>query len=97
LLAAITAPSVESRLREYAALTGFVAFWMTTLLASRLTGDDIVYNHIICVWLLLFLVAWVALWMWPQRPERALLVLRDALRSWKNRRGTASQASAQGA
>jgi hypothetical protein len=96
LRAGITAPTIGRRLREYTALTGFVLFWMTTLLASRLSGDDIVYNHIICVWLMMFLVAWVALWMWPRRLDRAYAFLRDALQSWRSRRAaTAAEADVQ--
>jgi hypothetical protein len=51
------------RFREYAAMMGFTVFWVTTLLSSRWTPDDIVYNHLVCVALLLFLVAWIALWI----------------------------------
>ncbi len=96
LRAGMVAPSVGARVREYAALTGFAVFWMTTLIASRLAGDDIVFNHIICVWLLFFLVVWVALWMWPRRSERAFVVVRDALHRWRARRtATAPPADAQ--
>jgi hypothetical protein len=73
LRAAMTAPTRTRRLREYAALMGFTLFWVTTLLSSRWTPDDIVYNHLICVALLLFLVAWIALWIQidPRRWLRA--------------------------
>jgi hypothetical protein len=77
LRSAMSAPSFGARLRDYVALTAFTIFWMTTLLASRLSGDDIVYNHIICVWLLFFLVAWALLWMLPRRPEQVLALLGD--------------------
>jgi hypothetical protein len=77
LRAAMTAPTLPRRLSEYAALTGFVAFWMTTLLASRLSNDDIVYNHLICVWLALFLTAWIVLWVWP-----AAVPLAGRARAW---------------
>jgi hypothetical protein len=68
LRAAMTAPSTQRRLREYAALTAFTLFWLTTLLSSRWSPDDIIYNHLICVALLAFLVIWMALWgRWPAR------------------------------
>jgi len=67
LRAAATAPSPRRRLREYAALTAFTAFSMTTLLSSRISPDDIAYNHLICVALLVFLTAWIALWVEPSR------------------------------
>jgi hypothetical protein len=95
LHAGITAPTVGRRLREYAALTGFTLFWVTTLLASRLSGDDIIYNHIICVWLLMFLVTWAALWMWPRRPENAVVFVRDALQRWRSRRAASAAADVQ--
>lgn len=75
LRAAMTAPTPSLRLREYAALTAFTLFWVTTLLASRWTPDDIVYDHLICVALLLFLVAWIGLWI-RVRPVRQLLRAR---------------------
>jgi hypothetical protein len=92
LHAGITAPTVERRLREYAAFVGFTIFWMTTLIASRLSGDDIVYNHIICSWLLMFLVAWVTLWMWPGSPESVVAFVRDALQNWRSRRAATADA-----
>ncbi len=95
LRSAMTAPRAGARLREYAALIGFFVFWMMTLLASRLSGDDIVYNHIICVWLLFFLVTWVVLWILPRRPVHALRPLRDALQRWRARRLSAGTANAQ--
>jgi hypothetical protein len=97
LRAGMAAPSAVARLREYAALTGFAAFWMVTLLASRLANDDIVYNHIICVWLLLFLIVWVFLWMLPRRPEHVMHELRDLLQRWRARRAPARTTDAQGA
>jgi hypothetical protein len=77
LRAAIVAPSLKARLIEYALLTAFVVFWLTTIIASRLANDDIVYNHLICVWMLLFLVAWIGLWAWP-----AVQPLIDRGRAW---------------
>jgi hypothetical protein len=77
LRAAATAPTPRRRLREYAALTAFSAFWMTTLISSRLSSDDIVYDHLICVALLVFLTAWIALWVEP--PGRVLRRLRRRL------------------
>ena len=67
LRAAMTAPSLERRLREFGALTAFSAFWITTLVASRLVGDDIVYDHTICVALLIFLGVWIVTWL--QHPD----------------------------
>jgi hypothetical protein len=99
LRSAMTAPSLWARLREYAVLTAFCVFWMTTLLASRLSGDDIVYNHIICVWFLFFLVGWVILWMLPRRPERVLVLWRDVqsrLRSRSRSSTTAAGNAARG-
>jgi Glycosyltransferase family 87 len=67
LRAAMTAPSLERRLREFGALTAFNAFWITTLLASRLVGDDIIYDHTICVAMLIFLGVWIVTWL--QHPD----------------------------
>ena len=53
---AATAPTVERRTHEYVGLIGFNVFWVVTLIASRVWGDDIVADYWICVALLLFLV-----------------------------------------
>ncbi|HEY2513747.1 MAG TPA: glycosyltransferase family 87 protein [Polyangiaceae bacterium] len=62
LRAAVTAPTRERRLWEYAVLVGFVVMWLCTLLASRMWGDDIVYNHFICQAVLVFLIGWIGVW-----------------------------------
>lgn len=73
LRAAITSPSFEGRLRDWIVLCGFVLFWLTTLLAPRMFNDDIVYDHFICVALLVFLAGWIVAWSpW----ERVLARLR---------------------
>jgi hypothetical protein len=59
---AATAPTAGRRWREYLALTAFNAFWMCTLLASRLSPDVVVYDLVICVAFAAFLVAWVVAW-----------------------------------
>jgi hypothetical protein len=83
LRAAATAPARARRLGEYGAFVAFVAFWIATLLAPRMWGDDIVYNHFICVAFLAFMVVWMAAWNLPylaavSRPRQAGLV-RDPL------------------
>lgn len=70
LRAAATAPSPTRRLREYFAFCAFCAFWICTLLASRMSGDPIVYDHFICQALMAFLFAWSAAWV--ERPSRLL-------------------------
>ncbi len=73
LRSAILATSLESRLRDWIVLCGFVLFWMTTLIAPRMFNDDIVYDHFICVALLVFLGGWIVAWLpW----QRALAALR---------------------
>jgi len=71
LRAAMTAPRLENRLRHFAALTAFNAFWITTLVAPRMSGDDIVYDHTICVALLIFLGFWILVWL--EHPSRLRL------------------------
>jgi hypothetical protein len=78
LRAAMTAPTVGKRLREYACLTAFTAFWITTLIAPRLSGDDIVYDHTICVALLVFLGFWILAWL--EHPDRIRARLPGAAR-----------------
>jgi TRAP-type mannitol/chloroaromatic compound transport system permease small subunit len=63
LRSAATAPTVPRRVRDWALLMGFIFFWICTLLAPKLYGDDIVYDHFICVMLLLFLGAWILAWV----------------------------------
>jgi hypothetical protein len=63
LRAAAVAPTPERRRSEYAAMIIFFAFWMFTLRSSRMWGDDIVYNHWICVALLVFLDVWLLAWI----------------------------------
>jgi hypothetical protein len=74
LRAAMTAPTLEWRLREFGLLTAFNAFWITTLIASRLVGDDIIYDHTICVALLIFLGVWIVTWL--QHPDQVLRRIR---------------------
>jgi hypothetical protein len=63
LRAGVTAPTGDRRMREWVAYCAFSLFWLSTLLASRLFGDDIIYNHFICVALLAFYGVWIALWV----------------------------------
>jgi hypothetical protein len=53
----------QGRLRDYAALGTFNAFWLGTQVAPHLWHDDIVYDFIICVMLAVFLVVWIAAWI----------------------------------
>jgi hypothetical protein len=76
LRAAVTAPAFEARLRDWIVLCGFVLFWLTTLLAPRMFGDDIVYDHFICVALLVFLGGWIVAWL----PWTAALLRASASR-----------------
>jgi hypothetical protein len=65
--AATSPPS--RRLRDYAALAAFNAFWLGALVVPHLWRDDIVYDFIICVMLAVFLVIWMAAWIdlpWPR-------------------------------
>ena len=60
---AVTATSVGRRSREFIALAAFNMFWVCTLVAPRLWGDDIVFDYVISVSLGLFLVVWIAVWL----------------------------------
>jgi hypothetical protein len=77
LRGAITAPRAAARLRDWVVLCGFVLFWITTLLAPRMFGDDIVYDHFICVALLVFLGAWIVAWL-PWQDALARVRARSA-------------------
>lgn len=77
LRSAITAPTGDLRVRHWIPLTAFGGFWLTTLLVPRLYGDDIVYDHFICVALLLFYGIWIASWL-PAREMLAALRARRA-------------------
>ena len=67
LRGAMTAPTVERRIRDWVVFSVFALFWLSTLLAPRLYNDDIVYDHFICVALLAFFGVWIAVWMpWEQ-------------------------------
>jgi hypothetical protein len=77
LRAAVTAPTAAARLRDWVVLCGFVLFWLTTLLAPRMFGDDIVYDHFICVSLAVFLGGWIALWL-PWQDALAALRVRSS-------------------
>jgi hypothetical protein len=59
---AATATAMPRRLRDYLALTAFATFWMFTLIAPKLVGDDIIYNFYICVALAIFLLVWIVAW-----------------------------------
>lgn len=79
LRGAATAPTAARRVRDWVVLCGFALFWMSTLLAPKMFGDDIVYDHFICVTLLVFLGGWIALWLpWLQGIA--------AVRAWTERR-----------
>jgi len=67
--AAASAPTELRRLREYGAFVAFGAFWLTTLVSSRVWDSDIRYDYWICVGLAAFLVAWFAAWTRPKRAE----------------------------
>ncbi len=60
---AATSVRPRDRLRDYAALAAFNAFWLGTLVVPHLWRDDIVYDYIICVMLAVFLVLWIAAWI----------------------------------
>jgi hypothetical protein len=69
LYAAVTAPTVVGRIRDWGVLSAFTAFWLSTLLAPRMWGDDIVYNHFICCVLLGFFAVWIVAWLpWKAVP-----------------------------
>jgi hypothetical protein len=80
LRAALTAPTVERRLREWCALCGFTIFWLTTLLAPHMYGDGLVYNHVICVALFVFFEAWIVLWL-PWQPILSAVRARWGVRA----------------
>ncbi|MDP9002932.1 MAG: DUF2029 domain-containing protein [Myxococcota bacterium] len=63
---AATSTTMPRRLRDYGVLTAFSAFWMLTLVAPYLAGDDIIYNFYICSALGVFLLIWIAAWIEPQ-------------------------------
>ena len=73
LRAATVAPTAERRRSDYAAMILFFVFWAFTLRASRMWGDDIVYNHWICVALLVYLDVWLLSWIEPPARLRKLL------------------------
>ena len=64
----------------------FVIFWLTTLLAPRMFGDDIVYDHFICVALLTFLGGWIVAWL----PWQGVLARLRARSSPSTKSGGAS-------
>ncbi len=63
LQGALVSPSSLGRAREWGVAMAFALFWLTTLLAPRLYGDDILYDHFICEGLLAFLGVWIAAWL----------------------------------
>ena len=60
---AATATTVRRRSREFIALAAFNVFWVCTLVAPHLWGDDIVYDYVISVSLGVFLIVWIAVWL----------------------------------
>ncbi len=76
---AATATSVRRRSHEFVALAAFNLFWIGTLVAPHLWGDDIVFDYIISLMLGLFLPIWIAVWLdveslrrlWPKRTRAA--------------------------
>jgi hypothetical protein len=75
--AAMTAPGLVERLRDWGVLMAFALFWLSTLLAPRMFGDDIVYDHFICCALLAFYGVWIAAWL-PWQRLRQLVTKRSA-------------------
>jgi hypothetical protein len=75
--AAMTSPGLVGRLRDWGVLMAFALFWLSTLLAPRMFGDDIVYDHFICCALLAFYGVWIAAWM-PWQRLRQLVTKRSA-------------------
>jgi hypothetical protein len=90
LRAAITAPTAAARLRDWVVLCGFVVFWLTTLLAPKMFGDDIVYDHFICVALATFLGGWIVAWL----PWQGVLARLQA-RSSSKKSGASGEPAAQ--
>jgi hypothetical protein len=60
---AATATSVRRRSHEFVALAAFNLFWVGSLIAPHLWGDDIVFDYIISLMLGLFLPIWIAVWL----------------------------------
>jgi hypothetical protein len=83
LRAAVTAPTAQARLRDWIVLSGFIVFWLSTLLAPQVFRDDIVYDHFICVALLTFLGGWIVAWL----PWQGLLARLRARSSQAQRAG----------
>ena len=81
LRAAATAPTTTRRVREYALFTAFVAWWLGTFAASRYSGDVLVYNHLICVSLAVFLSMWIGGWLATPGSLRGLKLRRATARA----------------
>jgi len=81
LRAAATAPTTTRRVREYALFTAFVAWWLGTFAASRYSGDVLVYNHLICVSLAVFLAMWIGGWLATPGSLRGLKLRRATARA----------------
>jgi hypothetical protein len=60
---AATAPGAARRTRDFIVFASFNAFWVTTLVVSRLWADDILYDYVLCIALAAFLVVWIAAWI----------------------------------
>jgi hypothetical protein len=66
--AAALATNEAERFRSYIALSAFNAFWMLTLIASRLSNDVLVYNFYICVTFTVMLCVWIGAWISDAMP-----------------------------
>ena len=51
------------RFRSYIAFSAFNAFWMFTLIASRISNDVLVYNFYICITFTAMLCIWIGAWI----------------------------------
>jgi hypothetical protein len=60
---AATGTSIRRRSREFIALAAFNVFWVCTLVAPHLWGDDIVFDYVIALSLAVFLAIWIAVWL----------------------------------
>ena len=69
--AAAVATDEAERMRSYIALCAFNAFWMFTLVASRLSNDVLVYNFYLCVMFTVMLCIWIGTWIAGSMPGTA--------------------------
>jgi hypothetical protein len=61
--AAAVATNDAERFRSYIAFSAFNAFWMFTLIASRISNDVLVYNFYICITFTAMLCIWIGAWI----------------------------------